>query len=113
MYRPSTSALPSSMPEPSSLSASRTVPRPFTVFLMPSPCATSWNMVLAKNASKVTCLRCSGAISSPAIGTMIASNLARIAFLSCRRRVPFSSCTCSSFGRLIAIVFEPALQSPA
>ena len=44
--------------------------------------------MLAKNASKVTCRRCSGAISSSAIGTMIASNLARIAFLSCSRRVP-------------------------
>ncbi len=113
MYRPSTSALPSSIPEPSSLSASRTVPRPFTVFLMPRPWATSWNMVSAKKASKVTCLRCSGAMSSAAIGSMIASNFARMAFLSCSRRVPLASCTCSSFGRLMAIVFEPALQSPA
>ena len=48
-----------------------------------------------------------------AIGTRIASNLARIAFLSCRRRVPFCSCTCSSFGRLMAIVFEPELACPA
>jgi hypothetical protein len=43
----------------------------------------------------------------------ILSNLARIAFLSCRRRVPFLSWTSSSFGRLIAIVLEPAFASPA
>ncbi len=104
------SALPSSSQLACSFSAARTVPLPSTVFLMPRPCATSWNIVSAKNASKVTCLRCSGAISSSAIGTMILSNLARIAFFSCRRRVPFSSCTCSSFGRLIAIVFDATLQ---
>ena len=41
------------------------------------------------------------------------SNFARIAFLSCSRRVPFLSCTSSSFGRLIAIVFAPAFACPA
>ena len=53
------------------------------------------------------------AISSSAMGTRIRSNLARITFLSCSRRVPFRSCTSSSFGRLMAMVLEPALASPA
>ncbi len=107
------SALPSSIAEPCSLSAARTVPLPSSVFLMPSPWATSWNMVLPKNASKVTCWRWSSAISSPAIGTRIWLNLASMAFLSCRRRVPLASCTSSSLGRLMAMVLEPELQSPA
>ena len=44
--------LASSHPPPNS--ASRTVPFPVMVFLMPRPCATSWNIVLPKKASKTT-----------------------------------------------------------
>ena len=107
------SALPSSSAPACSLSASRTVPLPSIVFLMPSPWATSWNITLAKNASNLMRGRWSAAISSPAIGSRMRSNLARMAFLSWSRRVPFWSCTCSSFGRLMAIVLEPAFACPA
>ena len=51
------SALPSSNEDAVSFNASRTVPRPAIVFLMPSPWATSWNIVSAKNASKLMFLR--------------------------------------------------------
>ena len=52
--------------------------------------------------------------NNPAVkGIRMASNLARMAFLSCRRRVPFCSCTCSSLGRLMAMVLEPELAWPA
>ena len=47
------------------------------------------------------------------MGSRMRSNFARIAFFSCSRRVPFLSCTSSSFGRLMAIVFAPALACPA
>src|SRR5687768_3959876 len=89
MYRPRMSALPSSKLDAYSFSASSTVPLPSMVFLMPRPCATSWNITSSKNASKVTCLSWSLAISWLAIGTRMVSNFAFITFSSCRRRVPF------------------------
>lgn len=70
-------------------------------------------MVLAKNASKFTCFRCSGVIRILAMGVIILSNLACMAFFNYRRRVPFLSCTSSSLGRLMAMVFPPALAEPA
>ena len=74
-------------------------------------CATSWNITFSKKASKVMCDTWSSTISSFANGTRMRSNLARTAFLSCRRRVPFWSWTSSSFGRLMAIVFEPTFAA--
>ena len=53
--------------------------------------ATSWNMVLPKNASKVMCERCDPSINSAAIGTSIRLNLASMEFLICNLRVPLAS----------------------
>ena len=69
------SAFPSSSAPACSLSAARTVPLPSIVFLMPSPCATSWNITFSKKASNVTFDSWSSTISSSAIGTQNAVEL--------------------------------------
>jgi len=112
-YKPMISAFPSSSAEYCSFNAFLTVPCPLIVFLIPRPWATSWNIVFPKKASNVTCLRCSGSISTLDMGTRILSYLACIAFFSCNFLDPAFNCTSSSFGKLIAMVLLPALQSPA
>ncbi len=107
------SAFSSSSALARSFSAVRTVPFPSIVFLIPRPCATSWNIVFSKNALNSIWPSCDESTNTCAIGTRILSNFARITFSSCSRRVPFWSCTCSSFGRLMAIVLAPALAWPA
>ena len=49
-------------------------------------------------------------MSTLATGTRILSNFARIAFLSCSRRVPFLSWISSSLGRLMAMVFDAGVR---
>ena len=70
------------------LKASRTVPLPVMVFLMPMPWAVSWNITLEKKASNLMCSIDSGVISSRAMGSRILSNLACMEFFSCSLRVP-------------------------
>ena len=111
--RPKISALASSHDVFSVPITASTLSLVLMVCLTPSPCATSWKVTFQKNASKLRYFCCSGVTISCPIGIRILSNFAFMEFLSCKRRVPFNACTLSSFGRLIAIVLLPALQSPA
>ena len=83
---------------------------PSSVFLIPRPWATSWNMVLPKNDVKgdvpTLVLRDQHVPrSAPGSGCTWPAWRSSAATDGC----PSANCTSSSLGRLIAMVFDPAL----